>query len=83
MGPANRRCGAAAVACPFPGLRKLVFNLVDGAETCDGIAELWCDSQAARDAASASEIGQKVVACSLAHLGRSVRLVVADHPQFG
>ena len=73
----------APLARQLPGLRKLVFNLVDGAATYDGVSELWFDSQAACDAAYASEIGQKVAADSLAHVGSRVRLVVAEHPQFG
>ena len=52
----------APLARQLPGLRKLVFNLVDGAATYDGVSELWFDSQAACDAAYASEIGQKVAA---------------------
>ena len=73
----------APLARQLPGLRKLVFNLADGDAGYDGVSELWFDSQAAFDAAYASEIGQQVAADSLAHVGDRVRLLVAEHPQLG
>ena len=73
----------APLARRLPGLQKLVFNLADGDAPYDGVSELWFDSQAAFDAAYASEIGQQVAADSLAHVGGRVRLVVVEHPQLG
>ena len=73
----------APLARRLPGLRKLVFNLADGDAPYDGVSELWFDSQAAFDAAYASELGQQVAADSLAHVGGRVRLIVAEHPQLG
>ena len=73
----------APLARRLPGLQKLVFNLADGDAPYDGVSELWFDSQAACDAAYASEIGQQVAADSLAHVGGRVRLVVVEHPQLG
>ena len=73
----------APLARQLPGLRKLVFNLVEGDAPHDGVAELWFDSVADLEAAYTSEIGQRVAADSTAHLAARVRLVVAEHPQFG
>ncbi len=73
----------APLARRLPGLRKLVFNLVDGDGDYDGVSELWFDSRADFDAAYASEIGQEVTADSLSHVGGRVRLVVEEHTQFG
>ena len=73
----------APLARRLPGLQKLVFNLAHGDAPYDGVSELWFDSQAAFDAAYASEIGQQVAADSLAHVGGRVRLVVVEHPQLG
>jgi len=65
----------------LPGLRRLVFNLVDSdePESPDGISELWFDSRQAADEAYASEIGKAVAADSLAHLRARVRLPVTEH----
>jgi len=49
----------------------------------DGVSELWFESQAAFEAAYASEIGQRVAADSMAHVARRERLLVAEHPQLG
>ena len=73
----------APLARRLPGLQLLVFNLVEGEATYDGVSELWFDSQAAFDAAYASEIGHQVAADSLAHVGARVRLFVEDHAQLG
>jgi len=73
----------APLARRLPELQKLVFNLAHGDAPYDGVSELWFDSQAAFDAAYASEIGQQVAADSLAHVGGRVRLVVVEHPQLG
>jgi uncharacterized protein (TIGR02118 family) len=71
----------APLARRLPGLRKLVFNLVEGDQPYDGISELWFDSQEAFEAAYASEIGQRVAADSLAHVGGRVRLIVDERAQ--
>ena len=65
----------------LPGLRRLVFNLVDPGdpESPDGISELWFDSREAADVAYASEIGKAVAADSLANLRARVRLPVTEH----
>jgi uncharacterized protein (TIGR02118 family) len=73
----------APLARRLPGLQLLVFNLVEGETAYDGVSELWFDSQAAFDAAYASEIGQQVAADSLAHVGARVRLFVEEHAQLG
>ena len=73
----------APLARQLPGLRRLVFNLADGDAGYDGVSELWFDSQDAFEAAYMSEIGQRVAADSLAHVGGRVRLFVEEHPQVG
>lgn len=74
----------APLARRLPGLRRLVFNLVetDGAPF-DGISELWFDSRDAFDAAYASGIGAEVAADSTAHVATRVRLFVEERPQVG
>lgn len=71
----------ARLALGLPGLRGLSFNLVEGDGTgeVDGVSELWFDSQAAFEAAYASEHGRAVAADSLAHVARRERLLVAEH----
>lgn len=49
--------------------------------SCDGVSELWFDSRVAFDAAYASEIGARVTADTLAHVGARVRLVVDERIQ--
>jgi uncharacterized protein (TIGR02118 family) len=73
----------APLARQLPGLRKLVFNLVEDDAPHDGVSELWFDSVADFEAAYASEIGRRVAADSIAHLADRVRLVVVEHPQLG
>ncbi len=51
-----------------------------GGGQIDGIAELWFDSQAAFEAAYATETGQRVVADSMAHVSHRVRLFVDEQP---
>lgn len=60
----------------LPGLRRLVFNLVESDDPAmpDGISELWFDSREAAEASYASEIGLSVAADSTAHLRSRVRL---------
>jgi uncharacterized protein (TIGR02118 family) len=71
----------APLARRLPGLRKLVFNVVEGDQPYDGVSELWFDSEEAFEAAYASEIGQRVAADSLAHVGGRVRLIVDERAQ--
>ena len=74
----------APLARELPGLRRLVFNVVETEDAgIDGVAELWFDSVEDFEAAYASEIGQRVAADSLAHVGGRVRLLVDEQPQLG
>lgn len=74
----------APLARQLPGVRRLVFNLVESeGGPCDGVSELWFDSREAFDAAYATEIGQHVTADTLAHVSSRVRLFVEEHPQVG
>ncbi len=70
-----------ALASRLPGLRRAVFNVVDSPEPgdADGISELWFDSREEFDAAYASEIGQEVVADSMANVAGRVRMFVDEH----
>lgn len=70
------------LAAQLPGIRRLTYNVVatalaEGAP--DGVAELWFDSQAAFEAAYATELGKAVAADSLAHVTGRVRLLVTEH----
>jgi uncharacterized protein (TIGR02118 family) len=74
------------LAARLPGVRKVVFNVVDSAPAeagIDGISELWFDSGADFEAAYATEIGRAVAADSLAHLSGRVRLFVTEHEVAG
>lgn len=72
------------LARQLPGLRKLVFNLVESDEVpYDGVSELWFDTREAFDAAYATEIGKSVAADSLAHVTARIRLLVDEQPQLG
>jgi uncharacterized protein (TIGR02118 family) len=73
----------APLARQLPGLRKLVFNVVESEAEIDGVSELWFDSVEEFEAAYASEIGQRVAADSIANVGGRVRLLVDEQPQFG
>lgn len=73
----------APLAAQLPGLRRLVYNLVDeGRDTAnvDGIAELWFDSREAFEAAYATEVGRAVAADSLAHVLSRTRVLVTERP---
>jgi uncharacterized protein (TIGR02118 family) len=83
----------APLAQQLPDVRRITFNVVDAPNDSatgapggqvdgqvDGIAELWFDSQAAFEAAYATEIGQQVVADSMAHVSHRVRLFVDEQP---
>jgi len=72
----------APLARQLPGLRRLVFNVVETEDApCDGVSELWFDSLDAFEAAYASEIGRAVAADSLANVGSRVRLFVDERVQ--
>jgi uncharacterized protein (TIGR02118 family) len=72
----------APLAAQLPGLRRLVFNVVEAEDApYDGVSELWFDSQEAFEAAYASEIGAAVAADSLANVSGRVRLFVDERPQ--
>jgi uncharacterized protein (TIGR02118 family) len=72
----------APLARQLPGLRRLVFNVVDSEDApCDGVSELWFDSQEAFEAAYASEIGERVATDSLANVSGRVRLFVDERVQ--
>ncbi len=74
----------APLARQLPGVRRLVFDVVAGENApYDGISELWFDSREAFDAAYASDIGARVAADSLAHVGARIRLFVDERPQVG
>jgi len=69
------------LARQLPGLRRGVFNVVNapGEGEPDGVSELWFDSQADFEAAYASEIGQQVVADSMANVSGRVRMFVTEN----
>jgi len=74
----------APLARQLPGVRRLVFDLVDDEGALyDGISELWFDSRQAFESAYATEIGRAVAADSMANVSRRVRLFVEEHPQVG
>jgi uncharacterized protein (TIGR02118 family) len=70
-----------SLARQLPGLRRAVFNVVTDPQENDpdGITELWFDSQAAFEAAYDTEIGQRVVADSLANVSSRRRMFVTEH----
>ena len=76
--------GHSPLAKQLPGLRKLVFNVVENDDApYDGVSELWFDTREAFDAAYATEIGKSVAGDSLANVKARVRLFVDERPQVG
>jgi uncharacterized protein (TIGR02118 family) len=74
----------APLARQLPGLRKLVFNIVDNDEApYDGVSELWFDTREAFDAAYATAIGTSVAGDSLANVKARIRLMVDEQTQLG
>jgi uncharacterized protein (TIGR02118 family) len=72
----------APMAARLPGLRRLVYNVVDvgpAGGAVDSVAELWFDTQADFEAAYATKIGLAVAADSMAHVTSRVRLFVTEH----
>lgn len=69
------------LARQLPKLRRGVFNVVESPAEGepDGVSELWFDSQADFEAAYASEIGQQVVADSMANVSGRVRMFVTEN----
>ena len=74
----------APLAATLPGVRRLVFNVVDGDDApFDGVSELWFDTRADFDAAYATDIGRAVAADSMANVSARVRLFVEERPLVG
>ena len=72
------------LARQLPGLRRLVFNIVENDDApYDGVSELWFDTREAFDAAYTTEIGKAVAGDSLANVKARIRLMVDEHPQVG
>ena len=73
------------LARQLPGVQKIRFNVVEQDETapCDGIAELWFETQEDFIAAYATEIGKSVAADSMAHLASRVRMFTEEVSVFG
>ena len=70
----------APLARQLPGVRSVAFNIVEQNDdaVCDGIAELWFDSEEEMRAAYADPIGQAVAADSMAHVAGRVRMMVEE-----
>lgn len=76
--------GHAPLAKQLPGLRKLVFNVVENEDApYDGVSELWFDTREAFDAAYATEIGKAVAGDSLANVKARIRLFCDEQVQIG
>ncbi len=74
----------APLAKQLPGVRKLVFNLIENDDApYDGVSELWFDSQEAFTAAYATEIGKAVAGDSIANVKARIRLFADEQPQLG
>ena len=72
----------ATLASTLPGVRRVVFNVVDEGHDeggVDGVSELWFDSRSDFEAAYATEIGKATAADSLAHVSGRVRLFVTEN----
>ena len=71
----------APLASRLPGVRRLVFNVVEAEDgPFDGVSELWFDDRASFEAAYATDIGRQVAADSMANVSARVRLFVDEHP---
>ena len=72
----------ATLASTLPGVRRVVFNVVDEGHDeggVDGVSELWFDSRSDFEAAYATEVGKATAADSLAHVSGRVRLFVTEN----
>ena len=70
------------LATALPGVRKVIFNVVEEGHDdtgIDGVSELWFDSRTDFDLAYASEGGRATAADSLAHVSGRVRLIVTEN----
>lgn len=71
----------APLASQLPGVRRLVFNVVETDDAAfDGISELWFEDRAAFESAYATDIGRRVAADSTANVSARVRLFVDERP---
>ena len=76
--------GHAPLAKQLPGLRKLVFNVVQNDDAgYDGVSELWFDTREAFDAAYQTEIGKAVAGDSIANVKTRLRLFADEQVQIG
>ncbi len=74
----------APLARQLPGLRRLVFNVVETEDApCDGVSELWFEPREAFDAAYATDVGKRVAADSMAHVSARTRFFVDEQVQVG
>jgi uncharacterized protein (TIGR02118 family) len=72
------------LAKQLPGVRKLVFNIVENPDSgYDGVSELWFDTRAAFDAAYQTEIGKAVAGDSIANVKTRLRLFADEQVQIG
>lgn len=72
------------IAGDLPHVRKATLNVVlddPDAAGFDGVGELWFDSITDMEAAYASEVGRAVIADSVAHTIRRLRIIVDELPQ--
>jgi uncharacterized protein (TIGR02118 family) len=71
-----------ALARGLPGLRAYTVSLTDNGDSAyDCVNELWFDDEAARAAAFATELGQKVAADAAAHASERVHLATTEYKQ--
>lgn len=76
----------APLAAQLPGLRKLIFNVVEDATEPAGpagFAELWFDSKDAFVDAYASDIGKTVAKDSEDHVASRIRYLVDERTIVG
>ena len=71
----------APMARELPGVRRIVFNLVDASADVDvdGVTELWFDTSEDFQNAYATDIGKAVAADSVAHVSARVRVPVQEY----
>lgn len=73
----------STVAARLPGLRRYTISVSEGSPQneppCDGVAELWFDSEAAMEAAFQSERGQECAREDRELIGRRIAFVTREH----
>ena len=70
------------LARQLPGLRSYTVSLADNGDSAyDCVNELYFDDEAARAAAFATELGQKVAADAAAHASERVHLATTEYKQ--